>query len=360
MGFSLSLSQSLRQRRKCRFCSCLQGFLTVLVLICFLLFQEGGCAFSPVTTTSSISHYRMQRRRDDYASSSSSIKVLQMAVTPIGPFCPFRSPAANAIEPRMQELTRAGPAFARDLARIQLELQSGQKPDKEMLQRVANGLEDAVDKWQNVMTLMRLSSDFQTREYAKLTQAHLDNANENVENIVAGMKWQSQCMRAMADDAMPPPPPPSLDLPKLMAQSQDPNSTTSPSMAQMSAAEQITSNPFTGNEAAFQEPMVKEEYEKLCRDHNRLVSFGAKYGEFDPLGKLAFLNEVEKIQERWDVFFARFSLMNAIDPVYKKQCDAFLQSMNMTEQSYRELLKKCHDIMRREAEEERNQPFLLQ
>lgn len=131
-------------------------------------------------------------------------------------------------------------------------------------------------------------------------------------------------------------------------------------MAQMSAAEQITSNPFTGNEAAFKEPMVKEEYERLCRDHNGLVTFGVKYGEFDPLGKLAFLNEVEKIQERWDIFFARFSLMNAIDPVYKKQCDAFLQSMNMTEESYRELLKKCHDLMRKEAEDERNQPFLLQ
>jgi Domain of unknown function (DUF1825) len=341
--FPSSLSQSLR--RKHNLCSSLQEIFAVIAIGCFLFQGDGCCAFS----LSSTNRYPAPQQWRDYASSSSII-VLQMAVTPIGPFCPFRSPAANAIEPRMQELTRAGPEFARDLARIQLELQSGQKPDKDLLLRVANDLEDAVDKWQNVMTLMRLSSDFQTREYAKLTQAHLENANENVENIVAGMRWQSGCMRAMANDAMPPPPPPSLDLQKLMAQSQDPNSPTSPSMAQMSAAEQITSNPFTGNEA----------YEKLCRDHNRLVAFGVKYGDFDPLGKLAFLNEVEKIQERWDIFFARFSLMNAIDPVYKKQCDAFLQSMNMTEESYRELLQKCHDLMRREAEEERNQPFLLQ
>lgn len=180
-----SFSQSLRRERA--LCFCIREILAVIVIGCFLVQSDGCCAFSPVTTSS---RFPQQRQWHDYA--SSSIIILQMAVTPVGPFCPFRSPAANAIEPRMQELTRAGPEFARDLARIQLELQAGQKPDKDMLLRVANGLEEAVDKWQNVMTLMRLSSDFQTREYAKLTQAHLDNANENVENIVAGMKWQSE------------------------------------------------------------------------------------------------------------------------------------------------------------------------
>ena len=41
---------------------------------------------------------------------------------------------------------------------------------------------------------------------------------------------------------------------------------------------------------------VKEEYEKLCRDHDGLIRMGASYGSFDPLGKLAFLDALEAVE----------------------------------------------------------------
>lgn len=77
----------------------------------------------------------------------------------------------------------------------------------------------------------------------------------------------------------------------------------------MSAAEQITSTPFNGVKAAFDSDTVREEHETLCRDHKGLIDFGASYATFDPMGKLVYIDEVEKIQERWDIFFARFSLL---------------------------------------------------
>jgi len=80
-----------------------------------------------------------------------------------------------------------------------------------------------------------------------------------------------------------------------------------------------------------------------------------QYTSFDPLGKLVFLDEIEKIEDRWDVFFARFSLMGALNKDYIEQCNEFLASMSLNEQEYRELLKKCHLNMREEAEAERSQ-----
>jgi hypothetical protein len=89
------------------------------------------------------------------------------------------------------------------------------------------------------------------------------------------------------------------------------------------------------------------------RAHSALIDFGAKYDSFDPLGKLAFLDEIDKIQDRWDIFFTRFKLMGAINSDCKRQCDQFLASMSVTEDDYRMLLKKCHELMRKDAERER-------
>jgi hypothetical protein len=252
----------------------------------------------------------------------------------------------------MEAMNKAGPEFATEMKRIQLDMQMGQMPDPYRLLKVADGLEDAVRQWQNLNTRLRKSEDFQTREYAKLTQAHLDTHGVTVDSIASMMRWQSGCMRAMARNTPPPMPPPDMDLEKIMAQDSADNAT--PSITAMSAAEAITANPFSPDSPAFDSPNVKEEYEALCRDHMALIQFGATFESFDPLGKIRYLDEIEKIEDRWDVFFTRFSLMGALDKRYIRQCNEFLASMGLNEDNYRKLLKKCHQMMRNDAEAERN------
>ena len=46
--------------------------------------------------------------------------------------------------------------------------------------------------------------------------------------------------------------------------------------------------------------------------------------------------------------------MGALNQDYVKQCNAFLDSMSLNEEDYRKLLKKSHQIMRADAEAERN------
>lgn len=305
----------------------------------------------------------IQRNGDD-ALIAKSLSVLEMAVTPVGPFCPFRSSAAIEVEPNMEGLNQVGPDVATDLTRIQLDIQMGVIPDSDRLLKVATNIEMAVQQWETLLCRLQLSNDFQTREYGKLTQAHLESSETSVQSVASMMRWQASCMRSMAQNTPPPLPPPDVDLTKMMEQAQrqqqqggttTDNPPAPPSLTAMIAAEKITSTPFTGKEAAFDSPTVKEEYEQLCRDHMYLIEFGGKYDEFDPTGKLLYLDEIEKIQERWDVFFSRFQLLGILNDQYIRQCNAFLSSMNMTEEQYKQLLKRCHDMMREDADAERNQ-----
>mmetsp|Transcript_4811 Transcript_4811/g.15353 ORF Transcript_4811/g.15353 Transcript_4811/m.15353 type:complete len:130 (+) Transcript_4811:748-1137(+) len=124
-------------------------------------------------------------------------------------------------------------------------------------------------------------------------------------------------------------------------------------MSQLTSAQAVTATPFSGEEAAFESEVVRAEYEKLCRDHAALIKMGESYGSYDPLGKLAFLDALEAVEERWDTFFARFSLMGALNREFVAQTDGFLGSMGMSAADFRGVLREAHDLMRRDAEVER-------
>jgi hypothetical protein len=94
------------------------------------------------------------------------------------------------------------------MAQIQREMETGRMPNPEQLLSAASGLEEAVEDWEELMTRLRISPDFQTKEYAKLTQAHLEKYGQTIEGIGQMMRWQGGVMRAMAKNIPPPLPPP--------------------------------------------------------------------------------------------------------------------------------------------------------
>jgi hypothetical protein len=126
-------------------------------------------------------------------------------------------------------------------------------------------------------------------------------------------------------------------------------------MDQMGAAQGVDASPFSGMESAFESDVVRAEYEQLCRDHASIIKLGETYGTFDPLGKLAYLDALEAVEERWDVFFSRFALLGQLNADYVEQTEAFLKSMGgMGAETFREVLSEAHQLMRRDAEEERS------
>jgi len=80
---------------------------------------------------------------------------------------------------------------------------------------------------------------------------------------------------------------------------------------------------------------------------------GEGYGSFDPLGKIAFIDAIEKVEERWDILFSRFALLGAVNPEFREQTETFLEGMGLTPQTFRELLRDAHQKMRHDAEQER-------
>ena len=189
------------------------------------------------TSVSFVSAFVTTYRRQNYRTTRCRAHVsLNMALTPVGPFCPFRSSASMEVSPKMESLNAQTPEFATEMSRIQLDVQLGKMPDKDRLLKVANGIDAAVDQWEILLARLSLSGDFQTKEYAKLTQAHLESHGISPKGIATMMKWQSGCMKAMALNRPPPMPPSDLDLNKLMAQAQQ--SKPPPSMTGMNCLEQ--------------------------------------------------------------------------------------------------------------------------
>jgi Domain of unknown function (DUF1825) len=155
-----------------------------------------------------------------------------------------------------------------------------------------------------------------------------------------------------------PVPPGNVDVSKLVQQLQGGSSTAitseSPSRACLlvaltKAAEHMAVPPFRLDDAAFGSPIVAQEYATLCVDHMNLIELGSEYNEFVPSSKLFFLDRVESIGERWDIFFARFKLLGVLNPDYVQQSNACLASLGLTETEFRQLLRQSHEKMRIEA-----------
>jgi len=279
---------------------------------------------------------------------------LTTGITPIGPFCPFRSTTCSeggTLDAGMASLTSKAPTFMTELARLQLAMQAGDNVDPAKVREVANEMSAAQSDWEALLGRMGMSEDFQSREYKKMTVAHLERQGQSLQTLSLMIRWQADCMIAYADGRPPPFPPAGVDLEKIMQQAQQPNA-ASP-MSALGAAGAITTVPFCGDEDVFKSDLVRGEYEQLCRDHNALIRMGEGYGSFDPLGKVAFIDALEAVEARWDVLFSRFALMGALNADFREQSAAFLSSMSLTPVQFRELLTEAHDLMRRDAEEER-------
>jgi hypothetical protein len=120
----------------------------------------------------------------------------------------------------------------------------------------------------------------------------------------------------------------------------------------MAACVKVTAIPMGENNPLFDTPTVKKDYVKLCRDHTNLIEMGSKYNNFDASGKLAYLDAISMIGDRWDAFL--MARGNYLEQAFVKQCRDFLTSMSLNEEDYRFILKKAHGIMRADVEKERD------
>jgi hypothetical protein len=100
------------------------------------------------------------------------------------------------------------------------------------------------------------------------------------------------------------------------------------------------------------EPIV-DEYEQLIKEHTSLIlEIGPEYGELDPLEKLVFLEEINDIEDRWNIFFHRAKLMGALNPDRQKEIEVYLKSTGLSEDEYKLVHKLSLQRIRDEATKE--------
>ncbi len=58
----------------------------------------------------------------------------------------------------------------------------------------------------------------------------------------------------------------------------------------------------------FESEVVQQEAKRLFEDYQNLVQLGGDYGKFDREGKKLFIEQMETLMERWQIFMKRFEL----------------------------------------------------
>ena len=169
-----------------------------------------------------------------------------VVVTPIGPFCPFRSQACalgGNLDGDFQQLTAASPQFVMEMSRMQLDMQMGKEPDRGKMAELAKQLDASHRQWETLLAKMRLSPDFQSGEYFKMTSAHMEEQGQSLDELGLMVRWQCDSMAAFAEGKMPPMPPPGIDLMKLQQQAES-GAGQQAAMSSMLSPPSVTAMPF--------------------------------------------------------------------------------------------------------------------
>jgi phosphoenolpyruvate carboxylase len=58
----------------------------------------------------------------------------------------------------------------------------------------------------------------------------------------------------------------------------------------------------------FDSEVVQQEAKKLFEDYQSLMKLGGEYGKFDREGKKIFINSMESLMDRYQIFMKRFEL----------------------------------------------------
>lgn len=228
---------------------------------------------------------------------------------------------------------------------------SGDQPNSAQLLQLSAIAKQISTGCQAMYNFQSTSPNFQMREVFMIREATMNNFGFSSKDLTALYQYKADILKSQALQIPEPPMPMGEGIESLVKA----QSSTDPEVASLLKVippPPISTDPF--NPEVIETPAIREEYERLMTDQVDLMKFGTKYGTFDPIDKLAFLDQIDEVESRWDVLFFRFQLMNVINPEYKRQCDKYLAFMGMDEEKYVEYHKKAHEMMRKSAEAERD------
>jgi len=90
----------------------------------------------------------------------------------------------------------------------------------------------------------------------------------------------------------------------------------------------------------FDSEVVQQEAKQLFEDYQSLIQLGSEYGKFDREGKKIFIEKMEELMERYQIFMKRFELSEdfmaqmTIEQLKTQLSQAGMTPQQMFEQMY--------------------------
>jgi Domain of unknown function (DUF1825) len=101
----------------------------------------------------------------------------------------------------------------------------------------------------------------------------------------------------------------------------------------------------------FDSQVVQEEAKKLFEDYQSLMQLGGEYGKFDREGKIMFIEQMERLMERYRIFMKRFELSeDFMAQMTVQQLKTQLNQFGMTPQQMFEQMETTLKRMKSEIE----------
>jgi hypothetical protein len=101
----------------------------------------------------------------------------------------------------------------------------------------------------------------------------------------------------------------------------------------------------------FDSQVVQEEAKKLFEDYQSLMQLGGEYGKFDREGKIMFIEQMERLMERYRIFMKRFELSSDfMAQMTVEQLKTQLNQFGMTPQQMFDQMETTLNRMKSEIE----------
>ncbi|MEY2832936.1 MAG: hypothetical protein RLZZ574_2195 [Cyanobacteriota bacterium] len=101
----------------------------------------------------------------------------------------------------------------------------------------------------------------------------------------------------------------------------------------------------------FDSQVVQEEAKKLFEDYQSLMQLGGEYGKFDREGKKMFIEQMERLMERYRIFMKRFELSeDFMAQMTVQQLKTQLNQFGMTPQQMFDQMESTLKRMKSEIE----------
>lgn len=95
----------------------------------------------------------------------------------------------------------------------------------------------------------------------------------------------------------------------------------------------------------FDSEIVQQEAKELFHEYQTLMQLGAEYGKFDREGKKIFIEKMEALMERYQIFMKRFELSE--DFMAQMTIEQMKSQLNQFGITPEQMFKQMHDTLER-------------